>query len=119
MPQRSVGQSLMGRRELKRLVTLSVGLRGDYGSFNRKPEPVAGGKGNSYVFRAVLIKIQLVIQPYQNHLGMGVRRWDLLKIQTPGLKFKPFESSSLGVVPRNLPFNKLLGGFSAPAFENH
>ena len=50
---------------------------------------------------------------------MGVGRWDLLKIQTPGLKFKPFESSSLGVVLRNLHFNKLLGGFPAPAFENH
>ena len=57
MPQRSAGQSLMGRRELKRLVTLSVGLREDYGSFNRRPEPGAGGKGNACVFRAVLIKI--------------------------------------------------------------
>lgn len=36
--------AIMGRHELKRLVTLSVGLRGDYGSFNRKPEPGAGGK---------------------------------------------------------------------------
>lgn len=47
----------MGRRELKRLVTHSVGLPGDYGSFNRKPEAGAGGKGNACVFRTVLVKI--------------------------------------------------------------
>ena len=67
----------------------------------------------------MLINIELVNQPYQNHLGIEVGRWDLLNIRTLGPKFKLFESNSLGVVPRNLHFNKLPGGFFAPAFENH
>lgn len=70
-----------------------------------KETPVSSGQLLKYSLCATCIRF--------------TRGWlDLLRIQIPGSQLKPYESMSLGVVPRNLHFNELLGDSSVPEFEN-